>query len=190
MEGVVLPVAAITLHILDYYMRAGKTDWLEALRRFNARRDSEVAAAEERTASGRDSTRGPSLPLGRYAGTFSDPWYGDVEVLHANGGLRIRFTHTPSPEGDLLHWQYDTFVARWTDRELRADAFVTFSLNPDGSIDRVAMKACSPATDFSFDFQDLRLTPAGAHWNCPRDHAGGAAGQRRRCHFPRIGGGC
>jgi hypothetical protein len=40
--------------------------------------------------------------------------------------------------GDLHHWQYDTFVARWRDRELRADAFVTFMLGPEGRIERAA----------------------------------------------------
>jgi len=53
----------------------------------------------------------------------------------------------------------DEEVARWRDREMRADAFVTFQLNPDGSIDRVKMAAMSPSTDFSFDFQDLDLRP-------------------------------
>ena len=71
----------------------------------------------------------------------------------------IRFTHTPLLTGKLEHWQHDTFVARWDDRELRADAYVTFALNPDGSIDRAKMQAVSPATDFSFDFQDLLLEP-------------------------------
>ncbi|MNC93406.1 hypothetical protein D3C83_100290 [compost metagenome] len=73
--------------------------------------------------------------------------------------MTIRFTKTPDLVGDLEHWQYDTFVARWKDRELRADAFVTFSLNPDGSIEHAKMSAVSPATDFSFDFQDLLLKP-------------------------------
>jgi hypothetical protein len=61
--------------------------------------------------------------------------------------------------GDLIHWQYDTFVARWRDRELRADAYLTFALNPDGSVSHAKMQAVSPATDFSYDFQDLFLTP-------------------------------
>jgi hypothetical protein len=61
--------------------------------------------------------------------------------------------------GDLVHWQYDTFVARWRDRELRADAYVTFALTPRGAIDQVKMVPTSPAVDFSFDFQDLLLRP-------------------------------
>ena len=74
----------------------------------------------------------------------------------------MRFTKTPSLVGDLEHWQYDTFVVRWRDRELRADAFVTFALKPDGTIDQAKMQAVSPSTDFSFDFQDLLLVPIAA----------------------------
>jgi hypothetical protein len=48
------------------------------------------------------------------------------------------------------------------DRELRADAYVTFALNPDGTIEQVRMAPTSPAVDFSFDFQDLLLTPVRA----------------------------
>lgn len=152
---------AIAYRLLDHYLGATETDWLAAYRRLHARRDSVVAAMEQRTATTRDTTSGPSLPAAAYAGTYTDPWYGDVVIAPENGKLVIRFTHTPSLMGDLDHWQYDTFVARWRDRELRADAFVTFALNPDGSIDQVKMQAVSPATDFSFDFQDLLLKPAG-----------------------------
>ena len=81
---------------------------------------------------------------------------------HRDGGRQTGDTvrrDAPRSSGDLEHWQYDTFIARWRDRELRADAYVTFTLTPEGTIDRAAMKAVSPATDFSFDFQDLVLKP-------------------------------
>jgi hypothetical protein len=77
-----------------------------------------------------------------------------------NGKLVLSFTKTPALIGDLEHWQYDTFIVRWRDRELRADAYITFALNPDGTIDQAKMKAVSPETDFSFDFHDLLLRPA------------------------------
>jgi hypothetical protein len=41
----------------------------------------------------------------------------------------------------------------------RADAYVTFDINPDGTIDRARMAPASPAVDFSFDFQDRVLRP-------------------------------
>ena len=90
---------------------------------------------------------------------YRDAWYGDIAIAEEGGKLVMRFTKTPSLVGDLEHWQYDTFVVRWRDRELRADAFVTFALNPDGTIDQAKMQAVSPSTDFSFDFQDLLLRP-------------------------------
>ena len=50
-------------------------------------------------------------------------------------------------------------VVRWRDRELRADAYVTFSLTPGGSVSEARMAPASPDVDFSFDFQDLVLKP-------------------------------
>ena len=42
---------------------------------------------------------------------------------------------------------------------MHADAYITFSLKPDGRIDEMKMLPVSPLTDFSFDFQDLLFTP-------------------------------
>ncbi|MFO7587658.1 MAG: serine hydrolase [Gemmatimonadota bacterium] len=150
---------AITQELLDHYMGAPDHDWLEAYRVLGALRDSAAAAAERSAAVERDTASRPSLPLSEYAGTFSDPWYGDVSIGLESRGLVLRFGATPSLVGDLEHWQHDTFVARWRDRELRADAFVTFDLEPDGSIQEVRMVPASPSVDFSYDFQDLVLTP-------------------------------
>jgi CubicO group peptidase (beta-lactamase class C family) len=153
---------AITYRILDHYLGAPATDWLAAYRTVSARFDSLTAAAEARTAAARDTASRPPLALAKYAGTYVDDWYGDVMLALENGRLVMRFGHTPSLVGDLEHWQYDTFVVRWRDRELRADAFVTFTLEPDGSIAEAKMRAVSPATDFSFDFHDLLLKPKPA----------------------------
>jgi hypothetical protein len=58
----------------------------------------------------------------------------------------------------LQHWQHDTFKSHWRNRMIE-DAFVTFSLKPDGSIESARMAAVSPLADFSFDYQDLLLRP-------------------------------
>jgi hypothetical protein len=47
----------------------------------------------------------------------------------------------------LRAWQ------RWEDREPRADAFITFALDPDGRVAHARMRAMPPAPDFSFDFR-------------------------------------
>jgi CubicO group peptidase (beta-lactamase class C family) len=152
---------ALTWSVLDHYLNAPAHDWTAAYDVLERRAMARMAAADSAAAATRDTASRPSLPLERYAGTYRDRWYGDIAVALEDGALVMRFGHTPSLVGDLQHWQHDTFVARWRDRELRADAFVTFALKPDGSIREARMEAVSPATDFSFDFQDLVLEPVG-----------------------------
>jgi CubicO group peptidase (beta-lactamase class C family) len=151
--------SALAQTIVDYDLQAPATDWTAAYLKVAERGQAAMAGAVGRAAAVRDASSEPSLPLARYAGTYRDAWYGDIAVAEENGRLVMRFTRTPALVGDMEHWQYDTFVVRWRDRELRADAFVTFALNPDGSIDRAKMRAVSPETDFSYDFQDLDLRP-------------------------------
>ncbi len=151
---------SVTMTILDHYLNAPSTDWVAAYGAVRKRQLGEAQKTVAKAASERVTGTKPSLPLARYAGRYRDPWYGDVVVEEKNGGLWMRFTHSAALAGPLEHFQYDTFIAKWTDRSLDADAYVTFSLNADGSIERVKMKAVSPLTDFSYDFHDLALTPA------------------------------
>ncbi|MBA3553649.1 MAG: DUF3471 domain-containing protein, partial [Gemmatimonadales bacterium] len=148
---------SIAYRVLDHYVGAKAVDYPEIFQRLAGENRAKLEAAEREAATGRDSTSGPSLPLAKYVGTYRDPWYGDVAVAEERGKLAIRFTRTPSLVGDLVHWQHDTFLARWRDRELRADAYATFSLNPDGSVAELRMVPASESVDFSFDFQDLVL---------------------------------
>ena len=150
---------AITLRVLDAFLDAPKTDWNAAygaaLAKSRAKGDETWAKHQASRAKGSK----PALPLAGYAATYRDPWYGDVVVAQENGALRMRFSRTKSLIGTLQHWHHDTFIVRWDERWLNADAFVTFSLTPDGKVREARMEAISPNTDFSFDFQDLLLTP-------------------------------
>jgi CubicO group peptidase (beta-lactamase class C family) len=150
---------AVTYSVLDHYLGVNDTNWVPTYEKFRAAAAEQLRKTESATSAARADRSTPSLPLGSYAGTYTDAWYGDIVMAMEGGKLAIRFTKTPALVGDLEHWQHDTFVARWRDRELRADAFVTFALNPDGSIDQVRLRPTSPAVDFSFDFQDLLLKP-------------------------------
>ena len=153
---------SIAYHVLDHYLGAPAFDWIDGYAKVRVRNAARVAEAERKGAAARDAAARPSLPLERYAGTYRDAWYGDVVIFLESGKLSMKFSHTPALAGELEPFQHDTFIVRWRDRELRADAYVTFALNPDGSIDQAKMHAVSPATDFSFDFQDLLLRPASS----------------------------
>jgi CubicO group peptidase (beta-lactamase class C family) len=150
---------AITYRVLDYYIGAKSPDYPALFDQLAQRTRQKLRDAEQKAATSRDSTAGPSLPLAKYAGRYRDTWYGEVQISEGAKGLMIRFTRTPSLVGDLVHWQHDTFLARWRDRELRADAYATFWLNADGTVNQLRMVPASASVDFSFDFQDLVLQP-------------------------------
>jgi CubicO group peptidase (beta-lactamase class C family) len=153
---------AVIYTVLDHYIGAAPADWVAALAAARRKQVEEAeskvkAAMAKRAAGGR-----PSLDPSSYAGRYRDAWYGDVLIAEEGGRPRIRFTHTPWLEGTLEHFHYDTFIVRWDRRWLLADAWLTFSLNADGTIAEARMSAVSPLTDFSFDFHDLRLRPVPA----------------------------
>jgi hypothetical protein len=96
----------------------------------------------------------PSL----YKGTYTDDWFGDIIISSAEGKLRFNSVRSPKLRGDLTYYTGNTFIVRWDDRALDADAFVVFALDKNGKPSTVTMEAISPMTDFSYDFQDLCFT--------------------------------
>jgi hypothetical protein len=150
---------SIVYHVLDYYLGVQATDWIAAFKSVKDTEEKEAEQSVKKAQGARDADSKPSLPLENYAGAYHDAWYGPISIRWENGGLVMTFDRTPSMIGDLQHWQYDTFKAHWRDRTIE-DAFLTFSLKPDGNVDSASMAAVSPLADSSFDYQDLLLKPA------------------------------
>jgi hypothetical protein len=76
-------------------------------------------------------------------------------VRREDAGLVLKFSRTSRLEGALAPHRGNIFIVHWNDRTLQADAYVRFEQGFDGGVDRMTLRAISPATDFSFDFQDL-----------------------------------
>jgi CubicO group peptidase (beta-lactamase class C family) len=146
--------------LLDHYLGASLNRWPEKFHEWKIGRLN-AAAKQVQTAAAKPAAIGPSLPLERYAGEYTDPWYGTIKVSQSGKDLAIAFPHSSGMEGPLTHYQYDTFRTNpaldWVE-----PAYVTFSIGADGKVDRVTMKPVSPAADFSWDYQDLLFTPAEA----------------------------
>ena len=149
---------SVLYHVLDYYFHLPPTDWISAYKAVEEKQEKDAAESMKKAETARAADSKPSLPIEKYAGVYNDAWYGPITIRIDGGNLVITFDHTPSMIGDLQHWQHDTFKAHWCDRTIE-DAFVTFALNPDGTIDSARMAAVSPLADFSFDYQDLLLKP-------------------------------
>ena len=153
-------INGLLFELLDHYLGAPANDWPA---KFIAKKQHDVAEGLKafNAKAAKPAKVGPSLPLARYAGTYADPWYGNIEVSEKRGKLFIDFKSTPRMAGALDHWQYDSFVTRFDDRTIEP-AYVTFGLDADGKVERVTMKAASPLADFSYDYQDLLFTPVAA----------------------------
>ena len=133
-------------------------DWIASSKKVQAEADAKTLreAAEAVTPKGGGAK--PSLPLAAYAGVYRDPWYGTITVSLAKGGksLNVAFDKTPALRGKLELFDGETFKTVFDDRT-QENAFITFDV-ADGKVTSALAKAVSPLADFSFDYQDLRLT--------------------------------
>ena len=140
---------AVRNSVLDALIGVSDVDWLAAsLARRPGPPRSQAPVLER-------SDQPPARPLAAYAGRYRDPWYGDVLIRAAGGGLTIDFSKTPGMTGPLEPWGGETFRTRFGDPNLE-DAFATFELDADGRAG-IRMRAVSPTADFSYDFHHLTL---------------------------------
>ena len=152
---------SVLWHIIDNYLGGPTMDYITAFKSGDDKEKKDADETMKKAQQARAADSKPSLPLGKYVGDYSDPWYGKISITQEGSGLVFKLGRTPSGVADLQHWQYDTFKAHWRDHTVE-DAFLTFTLKPDGFIDHFTMVAVSPLADFSFDYQDLYVTPVQA----------------------------
>lgn len=150
---------AVVYHLADHYLGLSQEDWIGNYRKAVDQIQAAGLEALRKLPPDPGSGPGPSLPLGQYAGRYEDAWYGTMTLRHDGKALQMQFDRTRAIHSTLEHVRHDTFRTRFADRNLE-DAYVTFALEPDGSVARVTLKPVSPLADFSFNYKDLLFTPA------------------------------
>jgi Domain of unknown function (DUF3471)/Beta-lactamase len=148
---------AVGNQILDAYLGAPPRDWVARATELSRHRSDETEKVEAASAKIAAAAVAPPLPLDSYAGRYADAWRGEAAVRLRDGKLMLKFSRTQELEGSLAPFSANIFIVKWLNRGLHADAYVRFSQGFDGKIDGMTMQAVSPATDFSFDFQDLNF---------------------------------
>ena len=103
--------------------KAGR-DWSAELQKVYADVQQRSAEAQKRIESQRVTGTSPALPLSAFAGKYSDPLRGTVEVILDGDSLRIKYGSGFS--GKLEHWHFNTFRAKW-DAAWRGTTLVTFT---------------------------------------------------------------
>lgn len=92
-----------------------------------------------------------------FTGTYTDNWFGDIIISVKNNKLWFDSEMSPRCTGEMFYYKGNTFIVRWNDRSMDADAFAVFTYNAEGQPNGLTMQAISPLTDFSYDFQDLNF---------------------------------
>lgn len=152
---------SITNTIKDSYLGMPVIDRVkenhERLIKRTAEDDAVVAEVWKAIDAQQKTNAKAAVELSQLVGKYKDAWFGEVEITLQKNRLWFASKRSPALTGEMQFYKGTSFVVKWTDRTLNADAFVNFSLDNEGKSQSISMKAVSPATDFSFDFHDLDL---------------------------------
>jgi CubicO group peptidase (beta-lactamase class C family) len=124
---------ALMYRVFDMYSGREARDWSTELRALYGRLRAQTVAAREQQQQRRARDTRPSLPLERYAGTYTHPTYGDAVVSARAGALHFAFGRRAAA---LMHWQYDTFQAHWEDVRM-SPSLIVFPTDGSGSVSSV-----------------------------------------------------
>ncbi|SRX52455.1 serine hydrolase [Aequorivita sp. CIP111184] len=151
---------AITNSIKDGYFGIKGED---RIKQYNDRRlvgekeEDSIVSSVEKDIAAQLKSKTPKPNPADYLGTYKDVWFGKVAISNPNGSLHFKAEKSPDLTGTMTFYKGTTYVVRWNDTSLKADAFVNFNLNTEGKAESFTMSPISPLTDFSYDFQDLEF---------------------------------
>ena len=129
---------ALPLHVFDLLLGIDGEDWSRIyLDDFKKTQEHNKEQKEQKLTEKIKGTK-PTLPLEKYAGTYTSDVYGTAYISEEKGRLKIKLSAHPKFEGTMNHWNYDTFVAKWNHR-LWGESYVYFRINGHGKITKFLM---------------------------------------------------
>jgi CubicO group peptidase (beta-lactamase class C family) len=122
---------ALVLTVFDQQLGGPDRDWSRRVLAKQADEDRKAVETEERLLKDRRTGTSPPHPLETYAGTYSNPAYGEARIEQTPAGLLLQFPG--AQKADLTHWHYDLF--RLSLRGPMAyPRFATFRTGSDGKV--------------------------------------------------------
>lgn len=144
---------AITNTIKDSYLGIEPTDYVKIY-------SERAKATEEKADKVTDDVwqavaknKNQKIDFKKYIGTYKDNWFGEITITEKKGKMYFASKRSPQLSGEIFFYKDNNFVVKWSNRYFNADAHIFFE--KDNS--EFKMKPISPATDFSYDFQDLNF---------------------------------
>jgi len=149
--------STVTNQIKDSYIGVTGNDWIKTysdmVKNSEAHADDVTKGVWKQVEARKHD--GSKIDIKPFVGTYHDVWLGDIVISQKDGKTWFTAKRSPKLTGEVLPYKANTFVIKWNIRSMDADAFATFSLDEEGKPIGIKMKPVSPATDFSYDFQDL-----------------------------------
>jgi CubicO group peptidase (beta-lactamase class C family) len=142
---------AIIYHLLDFYMHHPRFDWIKG---YKTVLDSSLAKSKvERAMLKINPTENNFIPIAddKIIGKYRDVFYGDAVIAQVGSKLQLQFLQTPQFVADLIPFQFQTYLAKFHNTTLRADAYLSLSIGPDGNVDQFKLKMMDPDSDINFE---------------------------------------
>lgn len=155
MNGTPLPELLVR-HATDLILGLGERDWIDqTVKQVEAGMKS-AEEAEEKKETRRVKGTKPAHKTAEYAGTYTHPGYGTLDILLENGTLVSVYNAMRTP---LEHWHYETFNGLEADDPTFKDMKYTFETDVNGYV--AALRAPFEVTIGDIRFvkePDKRLT--------------------------------
>lgn len=124
---------ALMYKTFDWFALGGDRDWSGEFKTLYANAKEDAKKVRQNFVAGRVANTKPSLPLAYYAGTYTSPLYGKVEIRVEGDRLLVNVNDNTT-NATLSHWHYDTFYGPYK-KAWNGNALAQFRLATSGKID-------------------------------------------------------
>ena len=125
---------ALVYKTFDLFALGGNRDWSTEFLKLYTGLKQQGEKGEKDFEANRVTNTNPTKPLAEYAGKYTDPLYGELEITVTNGALM--FSANNFLKATLSHWHYDTFRGMY-EKDWYGSALANFSLDTSGKIEKV-----------------------------------------------------
>lgn len=131
------PLATVVMfRALDAVIGAQPRDWSAEYLKAMAIQNATAKEREKKRQAQRVLGTTPSLALDQYVGVYTDNLYGDAKVWLE--GSKLMMSYGRIYQGELEHWHFDTFRAKW---RVGNAQFVTFQLDAGAKVAALTLEA-------------------------------------------------
>jgi hypothetical protein len=122
---------ALAYHVYDMLLNLDFQDWSK--RYLAASKEETEQKEKDKRQRVKKEGANPRHKIIDYLGKYTSRLYGEVEIKMENELLKIRLSPHPHISGTIEHWQYDTFLVKWSDPGW-GDGLIYFDLDNQGNI--------------------------------------------------------